>query len=501
MASSGSSGRAPSGSRSFDFGSDDVLGAYDDYASNDPSNGKRLDPSGKDLHDSRMGRPLVNIYEHENYSKEEIISAVEKCMKKYADNLLRSLEGIGGRLSQLEIHCYKLERSIGELRNDFSRDQSETDLKYKSLEKHLQEVHRSIQILRDKQEIAETQKELAKLQLAHKESAQKTEEAIAPPSASEPKKQHDDKPEASNQHLALVLSRQATVPHSLPPRASDPIQPYKEPTLQQTIPAHLGPQQDRYILNQASAYYPQSQPMQPELQYIQTRPPQTQDIPVPLPPQQPSQVISQAQTQTFPQYHQQQWPQPPSQQFPPQVMQPQQPNPNQLPPQVVQQHQSAPQTQIRPQTPPSYPPYQTHQPANPNSETFSGSMAMPVSYAAIPQQRPQPPPSSQGSFGPPMSKTGYMGPAPYTPQVSAQGFNSAYSYSASNVPAVQTQQLMRNHPYGEFIEKAVVMGYSREQVASVVQRMADSGQPIDFNAVLDRLNGGGGAASQRVWSG
>lgn len=87
-----------------------------------------------------MGRPLVNIYEHENYSKEEIISAVEKCMKKYADNLLRSLEGIGGRLSQLEIHCYKLERSIGELRNDFSRDQSETDLKYKSLEKHLQEV-------------------------------------------------------------------------------------------------------------------------------------------------------------------------------------------------------------------------------------------------------------------------------------------------------------------------------------------------------------------------
>nr|CAD1834353.1 unnamed protein product [Ananas comosus var. bracteatus] len=43
------------------------------------------------------------------------------------------------------------------------------------------------------------------------------------------------------------------------------------------------------------------------------------------------------------------------------------------------------------------------------------------------------------------------------------------------------------------------MGYSRDQVASVVQRMADSGQPIDFNAVLDRLNGGGGAASQRVW--
>lgn len=94
----------------------------------------------QDLHESRIGRPLVNIYEQEDYSREDIISAVEKCMKKYADNLLRSLDGISGRLSQLEIFCYKLERSLGELRADFLQDQSEKDLKFKSLEKHLQEV-------------------------------------------------------------------------------------------------------------------------------------------------------------------------------------------------------------------------------------------------------------------------------------------------------------------------------------------------------------------------
>jgi hypothetical protein len=80
----------------------------------------------------------VKPYEQESYGKEDVLSAVEKCMKKYADNLLRSLEGITSRLSQLEIYCYKLERSIGELRSDVLRD--ETDHRLKSLEKHLNEV-------------------------------------------------------------------------------------------------------------------------------------------------------------------------------------------------------------------------------------------------------------------------------------------------------------------------------------------------------------------------
>jgi hypothetical protein len=94
--------------------------------------------SQQDFHDSRYGRPSVKVYEQESYAKEDVLSAVERCMKKYADNLLRSLEGITSRLSQLEIYCYKLERSIGELRSDMLR--SETDLRLKSLEKHLHEV-------------------------------------------------------------------------------------------------------------------------------------------------------------------------------------------------------------------------------------------------------------------------------------------------------------------------------------------------------------------------
>lgn len=87
-----------------------------------------------------MGKSLVRVYEQENYSMEGVLSSVEKCMKKYVDNLHRSLEGVSGRLTQLELVCYKLERTVGELHADFIQDQCEKDMKFKSFEKHLQEV-------------------------------------------------------------------------------------------------------------------------------------------------------------------------------------------------------------------------------------------------------------------------------------------------------------------------------------------------------------------------
>ncbi|KAM2556605.1 hypothetical protein TB2_013809 [Malus domestica] len=106
---------------------------------------------------------------------QDVTATVEKSMKKYADNLMRFLEGISSRLSQLELYCYNVDKSIGEMRSDLGRDHEEAESKLKSLEKHLQEVHRSVQIIRDKQELAETHKELAKLQLAQKGSASSTQ--------------------------------------------------------------------------------------------------------------------------------------------------------------------------------------------------------------------------------------------------------------------------------------------------------------------------------------
>nr|XP_029121020.1 putative cyclin-dependent serine/threonine-protein kinase DDB_G0272797/DDB_G0274007 isoform X2 [Elaeis guineensis] len=446
-----------------------------------------------------------------------MISAVEKCMKKYADNLLQFLEGISGRLSQLELYCYKIERSLGEFRSDVIRDQNEAEMKFKSLEKHLQEVQRSVQILRDKQELAEAQKELTKLQLGQKESTQKNEEVVFP-SPSETK-QHDDKPDVVNQQLALALPHQTVTQASvlLPMHQPAPVQ------------------QGRYILNQSSTYYPQrhplhqdqqSQPLQPEIQYVQQRP-QIQDFPVQA-PQQQSQVVSQTQ-QPHPQY-QQQWPQQPPHQFSQQVVQPQKP---------------VSQAQIGPQAPPSSYPPSPPQTTNPVPESYPGSMAMQVPYTTISQpvgnrpeavpfgyggpgsmvsqplpqhgsQRQPQPPTSQSSFGRPLNKGAYVGPAPYTPPLNAQSYNTMYSYPPSNVSPAQNPQLppsnvvrvhhpglqlMHTQPYGEMIEKAVSMGYARDHAASVIQRMEESGQPIDFNSLLDRLNGQAGGASSRPWSG
>ncbi|TVU35066.1 hypothetical protein EJB05_16935 [Eragrostis curvula] len=431
------------GSRSFDFGADDVLCSYDDFAATS-SEPKRPDPVDKDFHESRLGRPFVKVYEQESYGKEDVLSAVEKCMKKYADNLLRSLEGITSRLSQLEIYCYKLERSIGELRSDVLRD--DTDQRLKSLEKHLHEVHRSIQILRDKQELAEAQKELAKFQLSQDTSKKKED---VPASFPEPKKLEEN-PDTSGQQLALVLPHQVNST-PLAPRPSEPVLQYKDQPVQQPASSSLVPQQDRYVLSQAIVYYPQrqapgiqdtqGQQVQPEVQYLPARPP-AQDVPVHASSQQP-QAANQSQPQTYPPYQQQwhqqssqptpapvaqsqqtysqpfppptqqpqpqltnvqqfppqpvqqapssaqQYPPPPvqqaqssAQQYPPPPVQPQQSSP-QLPPQAVQPQHPPVQPQMRPQTPPNYPHYPPHQPLNPTPESLPSNVALHGQYNTV----------------------------------------------------------------------------------------------------------------------
>lgn len=71
---------------------------------------------------------------------QDVIATVEKSIKTYSDNLMRFLEGIGSRLSQLELYCYNLDKSIGEMRSDLNSDHEEADSKLKSIEKHVQEV-------------------------------------------------------------------------------------------------------------------------------------------------------------------------------------------------------------------------------------------------------------------------------------------------------------------------------------------------------------------------
>ncbi|XP_021900995.1 trithorax group protein osa [Carica papaya] len=566
---SGSSGRANSGSKGFDFGSDDILCSYEDYGSNqDSSNGPHSDPvisaasSGKDFHKSRMVRTSVfpaNAYTPpEDTVNQDVISTVEKTMKKYADNLMRFLEGISSRLSQLELYCYNLDKSIGEMRSDLVRDHGEADTKLKFLEKHLQEVHRSVQILRDKQELADAQKELAKLQLAQKESSslsnsQSSEERTT--TLAIESKKNDNAPDMHNQQLALALPHQvAPQQHTLPPNSQSPPQnltqqqSYYIPPTQLQNPQAPAPPPPALAPPPAPAPAPNPTPappaapiQHPQGQYLssdpQYRTTQLQDLSR-LPPQvSQSQVNQGTAAQSFPQYLQQ-WPQ-------------------QIPQHMQQQQQPSMQTQIRP-TSATY----SYRPTQPSSqsppEAIPNSMPMQVPFSGIPQPAsscvdavaygynvpgrtvpPQPAPQQiKSTFGA-QPGDGYTvtGPHPALPQGSTymmydneggrilhtpqpQAHFSQGGYPPTSVP-LQNQQLppgagilarnpshvqfVRNHPYGELIDKLVSMGFRGDHVAAVIQRMEESGQPIDFNTVLDRLNAldrlnpHASALSQRGW--
>ncbi|XP_020540104.1 mediator of RNA polymerase II transcription subunit 15 isoform X2 [Jatropha curcas] len=468
--------------------------------------------------------PANSYSQPEDSFSQDMISFFEKSMKKHTDNVMRFLEGVSSRLSQLELYCYNLDKSIGEMRSDLVRDHGEADAKLKSLGKHIQEVHRSVQILRDKQELAETQKELAKLQLAQKESAssnhsQSEEKASSP--ASDPKKA-DNSPEMHNQQLALAL------PHQVVPQQ----QPAPVPPPTQAPPQNVT-QQQSYYLPSTQLPNPPAQTQHPQSQYLSSDPQyrthQMQDISRVAPQPAQPQINQTPVGQQFTQY-QQQWPQ-----------------------QLPQQVQAQQQPQIRPSSPtvypPSYPP--PGQPANSAPpETMPNSMPMQVSYAAVPQplpsraempygygagrQVPQQPPPQQikatygtqtgdgyATAGPPALPPGsaYMmydssegGRTHHPPQPShfpqagyppgSLSLQNSQPAAGANVLARNPNHshLVRNHPYNELIEKLVNMGFRMDHVIGVIQRMEESGQPVDFNAVLDRLNVHNGS-SQRGWSG
>ncbi|CAA0396783.1 hypothetical protein AtNW77_Chr4g0306161 [Arabidopsis thaliana] len=493
---SGSSGRVNSGSKGFDFGSDDILCSYDDYTNQDSSNGPHSDPaiaasnSNKEFHKTRMARssvfPTSSYSPPEDSLSQDITDTVERTMKMYADNMMRFLEGLSSRLSQLELYCYNLDKTIGEMRSELTHAHEDADVKLRSLDKHLQEVHRSVQILRDKQELADTQKELAKLQLVQKESSssshsQHGEDRVATP-VPEPKKSENTS-DAHNQQLALAL------PHQIAP------QPQVQPQPQ--------PQQHQYYMPPPPTQLqntPAPVPVSTPPSQLQAPPAQSQFMP-PLPaPSHPSS----AQTQSFPQY-QQNWP---------------------------------PQPQARPQSSGGYPTYSPAPPGNqPPVESLPSSMQMQSPYSGPPQQSmqaygygapppPQAPPQQTKMSYSPQTGDGYLPSGPPPPSGYA---NAMYEGGRMQYPPPQPQQQQQAHylqgpqgggyspqphqagggnigappvlrsKYGELIEKLVSMGFRGDHVMAVIQRMEESGQPIDFNTLLDRLSGQSSGGPPRGW--
>jgi hypothetical protein len=384
------------------------------------------------------------------------------------------------------------------------------------------QVHRSVQILRDKQELAETQKELAKLQLAQKESSssshsQSNEEKTS--AAAADSRKTDNTSDVHNQQLALAL------PHQVAPQP----QPVAPPS--QAPPQNLT-QQPSYYLPSTQLPNPPAQTQHTQSQYppsdSQYRTPQLQDISRAGPQPTPSQVNQTPQVQSFPQY-QQQWPQQSSQ---PQQQPLMQPQIRPLPATVYSSYPPSQQTNPSPpETLPNSMPMQVPFPGIPQPVS-SRADAMPYGYGGTGRTVPQQPPQQMKStFGaPPGDGYAAAGPQPTLPPGNAymmydgegrahhppqpshytQGGYPPTSVSLQN-PQQQTtgpnlmvrnpshSQFFRNHPYAELIEKLSSMGFRGDHAASVIQRMEESGQPVDFNTVIDMLNAHSSGGSQRGW--
>ncbi len=69
-----------------------------------------------------------------------VVATVERTMKKYADNLLHVLEGMSGRLSQLEFNSQHIEYTVGELKVESADNHGAADGKLRSLENMIREV-------------------------------------------------------------------------------------------------------------------------------------------------------------------------------------------------------------------------------------------------------------------------------------------------------------------------------------------------------------------------
>ncbi|XP_077253556.1 uncharacterized protein LOC143892666 [Tasmannia lanceolata] len=425
------------------------------------------------------------------------VSEIDRTMKKHADNLLHALDGVSARLSQLETRTHLLESSVDDLKVSIGNNHGSNDGKLRQLENILREVQTGVQVLRDKQEIAEAQLQLAKLQ-------PKADQSSEPPTSAQTSSLQKvvSPPQQSLQPLPPQVGPTQPSPLSAlpPPNAPPPPSQQNPPPFQ--FPSHLPQNQMPPIppLPQEQYYPPPAQLPDTTHQQYQVPTPQ------PHPPHQHYQAPPQ-----IPHYSQPSS-QPTQQQQP---LGPVNPSPPQLPPPLS--HHS----EENPYMPPSqsYPP-SIRQPA-PLSQPPTGSPRSQQFYG--PSTHMYEPPGGRPSSGQSPFSSGYPPPGsnlndsyPYSGSPSQYGgsamkqpqHSSPSAPTGSAYPRLPTAQILPHSlptatsvgsggsnsggtgnrlPIDDVVDKVTTMGFSREQVRATVRRLTENGQAVDLNVVLDKL--------------
>ncbi|KAJ6765286.1 P53 PROTEIN 1 putative-RELATED [Salix koriyanagi] len=100
------------------------------------------------------------------FSNAALISEIDRKMKEHVDVLLHSVEFLSTRVSQLESKTHQIEDVVDDIKESLELNQGITDGKLREIKNILVEVQGGVQDLSDKQEIAEAQLQLAKLQMS-----------------------------------------------------------------------------------------------------------------------------------------------------------------------------------------------------------------------------------------------------------------------------------------------------------------------------------------------
>lgn len=437
-----------------------------------------------------------------------ILSEIDQTMKKHADILLHSLEGVSARVTQMETRTRNLENLVDDLKVSVENDHGSTDGKLRQLVNILREVQTGVQVLCDKQEIAEAHMQLSKLQVS--KGAQQSE--VQNTAHTESVQQAASAPQQSHQSLLPQVA-----PHPPQHVSAAPPNVYP-PTQQNSLPVQLPaqvPQSQIPSGSQREHYFPAPGNLQESThQQYQLPPAQQLQSPTPMQPQhyQSTQFPQYSQASQPPQQHPPVGPVNPSTpQFQPTLSHPRDEIPY-MPPQSYPPsiHQS-PAAQPHSGGPPSqqyYAPGQMYEPPvsrpstgfsagyNPSSGTnFSDSYPYggpPSQYSSSSMKQPQLPSS-------PPAPRGGDGSYPRLP--TAQILPHALPTASSVGGGSNSNGTGNRVPIDDVVDKVSTMGFSREQVRATVRKLTENGQSVDLNVVLDKLMNDGEIQPQKGWFG
>ncbi|KAL8471287.1 hypothetical protein ACS0TY_028173 [Phlomoides rotata] len=426
-----------------------------------------------------------------------LVSDIERMMKKHMDNLIHAIDNMSSRLSQLETRTRNLEHSIDDLKVSVGNNHGSVDGKMRLLENILYEVQSGVKVIRDKQEIVEAQLQISKLQLPKSEQGESKIHAH---------------PDSTQTGVPAHHQFSSVPPTQPPPPAVPPPPPQQNLQPQVQLPNHFSQNQIPSVPQRDSYFPPPNQTPENQNQQYQIHPPQQ-------PPQQ-HQYQPQHSSPPPPQYSQVPPGPPPP---PPQQLSFSPVNPSL--PQPPMGHLPEEALHVPPQ---AYPP-PSHQPTGvppPPSQQYYGPT--PNVYEPPPNR---PGSGYSGSFGP---SSGHGEPFPYSSLPSPYGSSSPVKSQLSSsgmgqsggsgYPQLPTARILpqalptasavgggsgsgsggsgNRVPIDDVVERVTNMGFPRDQVRATVRKLTENGQAVDLNIVLDKLmNDGEGQGPRGGWFG